>query len=156
MAIGDKIIKVNELAMKDIIQFQFEWAGEEVSLEVEKADGTIEVYELEKDYDEPLGVLFKRAVFDKLKVCHNKCLFCFVDQMPFNMRPTLYEKDDDYRLSFLQGSFITLTNLSVDDIGRIQREHLSPLYVSVHTTDPSLRVKLLKNPKAGEIGRAHV
>jgi len=148
---GDRIMRVNDQEIRDLIQFQFEWAGEEVTLEVLKSNGQIEIIDIEKEYDEPLGVVFSSAVFDGIRPCQNKCLFCFVDQMPSQMRESLYIKDDDYRLSFLQGSFITLTNLNKPDLERIKREHLSPLYVSVHTTDSSLRQKMMKNPRAGEI-----
>lgn len=148
---GDEIRSINNKPLKDLIQFQFEWADEEVALEVRKKSGEDEIYDIEKDYDEPLGVIFSTAIFDKMKLCRNRCLFCFVDQMPSNMRNTLYVKDDDYRLSFLQGSFITLTNVEKSDLDRIKREHLSPLYVSVHTTDPALREEILQNPKAGKI-----
>lgn len=148
---GDSIISVNGKQIHDLIQFQFEWAGEEVILELKKAGGEILLFEIEKDYDESLGVVFTSAVFDRVKLCANKCLFCFVDQMPVRMRESLYIKDDDYRLSFLQGSFITLTNLREEDIARIIKERLSPLYVSVHTTNPALRRQLLKNPRAGEV-----
>lgn len=151
LAPGDRICRVNGREVLDLIEFQMEWAGDEAVLEVEKADGQRQVFEIEKDYDEPLGVVFEQAVFDGIRVCRNKCLFCFVDQMPERLRPSLYVKDDDYRLSFLQGSFITLTNLSTEDLERIKRDHLSPLYVSVHTTDPRLRREILKNPRAGEL-----
>ncbi|MCR4442196.1 MAG: DUF512 domain-containing protein [Peptococcaceae bacterium] len=148
---GDRIIRINGGPFNDLIEFQFEWAGENVLLEIEKKNGDIEYYEIEKDYDEQLGAIFQQAVFDGLKQCRNRCLFCFVDQMPAGMRPGLYVKDDDYRLSFLQGSYITMTNLDDNDLARIVREHLSPLYVSVHTTVPDLRNKMLGNPQAGMI-----
>lgn len=148
---GDSIITVNGKKVSDLIDFQFEWAGDEVALEVKKKDGETVLFDIEKDYDEPLGVVFASAVFDSVKLCANKCLFCFVDQMPIRMRESLYVKDDDYRLSFLQGSFITLTNLRERDIERIIKEHLSPLYVSVHATDPGLRERLLRNNRAGNL-----
>ena len=151
MVPGDQIFLLNGKKVEDLIQFQLEWAGEEVILEIAKADSSHEIYEIEKEYDEPLGVSFDRAVFDGIKACSNKCDFCFVDQMPKGMRDSLYVKDDDYRLSFLQGSFVTLTNLSADELARIKEEHLSPLYVSVHTTDSQLRQKLMKNPQSGKI-----
>lgn len=147
---GDKIISVNGKKVRDIIEFQFEWAGEEIELAIER-NGESQIFEIDKDYDEPLGVVFASAVFDRIKVCQNKCLFCFVDQMPFNMRHSLYIKDDDFRLSFLQGSYVTLTNLKKEDIERIKKEHLSPLYVSVHATDSELRARLLQNPRAGQL-----
>lgn len=148
---GDRIVSINNTPLVDLIQFQYDWVGEEALLEIEKKSGEKVVYEIEKDYDEPLGVIFNQAVFDGIKPCRNKCLFCFVDQMPQGMRPSLYIKDDDYRVSFLQGSYITLTNLKQKDLERIVTEKLSPLYVSVHTTDPELRKRMLKNPDAGRI-----
>ena len=148
---GDSIIKINQKSFTDLISFQWEWAAEEVLLEVKKKNGTCEVFEIEKDYDEPLGAHFKEAIFDKIRPCANKCIFCFVEQMPPQMRSSLYIKDDDYRLSFIQGNYITMSNLDKDDLSRIKREHLSPLYVSVHTTDPELRRKMMKNPRAGDI-----
>lgn len=148
---GDRVVTINGRKTKDLIQFQYEWAGEEVVFEVEKKSGQRLAFEIEKGYDEPLGAVFSQAVFDKIKVCRNRCQFCFVDQMPPNMRTSLSIKDDDYRLSFLQGSYVTLTNLTRQDIGRIKRERLSPLYVSVHTTEPVLRRQLLQNRRARDI-----
>ncbi len=148
---GDHVVTINGRKAEDLIQFQYEWAGEEVVFEVEKKSGERLVFEIEKGYDEPLGAVFSQAVFDKIKVCRNRCQFCFVDQMPPNMRASLYIKDDDYRLSFLQGSYVTLTNLTRQDIGRIKRERLSPLYVSVHTTEPDLRRQLLQNRRARDV-----
>ena len=133
-----------------MIHFQYLWADEEIELLVEKQDGEI-FFEIEKEYDETLGVVFEQAVFDKIRHCQNKCLFCFIEQMAPAMRPSLYEKDDDYRLSFLQGNFITLTNMKKGDFDRIKEYHLSPLYVSVHTTNPSLRQTILGNPHADKI-----
>lgn len=151
LTVGDSILKINQQHFTDLISFQLEWAGEEVLLEIMKKNGKRELYEIEKEYDEPLGVHFKEAVFDGIKPCRNKCIFCFVDQMPSQMRPSLYIRDDDYRLSFLQGSYITFTNLENSDVERIKREHLSPLYVSVHTTDSQLRESMMKNPHAGKV-----
>lgn len=148
---GDRLCKINHKVIEDLITYQIEWAEEQILLEVCKRNGEHVIYEIEKNYDEPLGVHFQRAVFCGLRTCRNKCVFCFVDQMPPKMRPSLYQKDDDFRLSFLQGSYITLTNLSPEDLDRIKREHLSPLYVSVHTTDAALRTRLMKNPQAGNI-----
>lgn len=148
---GDKIIKINNIVPEDLIHFQYLWADEEVQLLIENKAGEEILYEIEKDYDEGLGVVFEQAVFDRIRRCQNKCLFCFIEQMAPLMRPSLYEKDDDYRLSFLQGNFITLTNLNEKDCQRIKDLHLSPLYVSVHTTDPDLRAKILGNPKATRI-----
>lgn len=151
ITVGDRILKINDKIIEDLICYQIEWAGEQVLLEVHKNNGEQAVFEIEKEYDESLGVHFQEAIFNGLKTCRNKCIFCFVDQMPPKMRPSLYLKDDDYRLSFLQGSYVTFTNLAKDDLERIKKEHLSPLYVSVHATDPELRSRMMKNPQAGKV-----
>ena len=136
--------------MIDMIDYNFLCKADLLTLEIKKLNGEIEEIELEKDFDEELGIIFESAVFDRVKPCLNHCIFCFVDQQPKGLRETLYVKDDDYRLSYLQGTYITLTNLSEDDKDRIKRMHLGPFYVSVHTTNPELRVKMLKNPNAGK------
>ncbi|MCE5286218.1 MAG: DUF512 domain-containing protein [Pelosinus sp.] len=148
---GDKLLAVNGQSAKDLIELSFALAEENLELLLEKANGTQEIIELEKDYDDELGLEFESAVFDGIRRCANNCVFCFVDQMPPNMRESLYVKDDDYRLSFLYGNFVTLTNSTRKDMARIYREHLSPLYVSVHTTNAALRVKMLGNKAAGKI-----
>ena len=148
---GDRILAVNGQEVKDIIELSFALADESLELLIEKSDGSQELFEIEKDYDEDLGVEFESAVFDQIRQCANRCLFCFVDQMPPGMRQSLYIKDDDYRLSFLYGNFVTMTNLGPKDLERIQRLHLSPLYVSVHTTDGDLRARMLGNPRAKNI-----
>ena len=149
---GDKIIKVNDKELTDLIDFNFETALNNYKLTVEKKDtGEIEVLEIEKDDDEELGIVFESAVFDGVKRCLNKCIFCFVDQQPDNLRKTLYIKDDDYRLSYLQGTYITLTNLKQEDKERIEKLNLGPLYVSVHTTNGELRKKMLNNKNADKI-----
>ena len=149
---GDKIIKVNDKELTDLIDFNFETALNNYKLTVEKKDtGEIEVLEIEKDDDEELGIVFESAVFDGVKRCLNKCIFCFVDQQPDNLRKTLYIKDDDYRLSYLQGTYITLTNLKQEDKDRIKNLSLGPLYVSVHTTNGELRKKMLNNKNADKI-----
>ena len=147
---GDEIISIDDTQMLDMIDYNFMCKADFLTLEIKKANGEIEVIELEKDYDEDLGIVFESAVFDRVKPCLNKCIFCFVDQQPKGLRDTLYIKDDDYRLSYLQGTYITLTNLKEKDKERIKRMHLGPFYVSVHTTNPELRVKMLRNPNAGE------
>lgn len=151
LEVGDKILEINGQALNDIIDYRFALADEEIELLIEKADGEQEIIEFDKDYDEELGVEFESAVFDGIKKCANKCIFCFVDQMAPKMRKTLYVKDDDYRMSFLYGNFITLTNLSTAQLERIKRLHLSPLFVSVHTTDGELRAKMLNNKNAANI-----
>ena len=149
---GDIILSIDEMPMADMIDYNFMCKTEEMVLEIQKAGtGEVEVIELEKDYDDDLGIVFESAVFDKIKPCLNKCIFCFVDQQPKGLRDTLYIKDDDYRLSYLQGTYITLTNFTEKDKERIARMHLGPFYVSVHTTNPDLRVKMLRNPNAGKI-----
>ncbi|MEG0772246.1 DUF512 domain-containing protein [Clostridium sp.] len=149
--IGDKLVSINENEVKDIIDYKFLITDETLLIEVEKKDGEIWEIEIEKDYDEDLGIVFREAILDKPRSCHNKCVFCFIDQLPEGMRETLYFKDDDSRLSFLQGNFLTLTNMSEDDINRIIKYRISPINVSVHTTNPQLRIKMLNNRFAGNI-----
>ncbi|MDT8901202.1 DUF512 domain-containing protein [Anaeroselena agilis] len=148
---GDALLAVNGEPVSDIIDLSFALADENVELLVARQNGEEELFAIEKDYDQDLGLEFESAVFDRVRPCANNCVFCFVDQMPPGMRESLYIKDDDYRLSFLYGNFITLTNLSPRDFARIRRLHLSPLYVSVHATDGDLRASLLGNPRAKNI-----
>lgn len=148
---GDEVLSIDEMEMKDLIDYNFYCKTDFLTLKIKKLDGSIEEIEIEKEYNEDLGIIFESAVFDKIKPCMNKCVFCFVDQQPKGLRDTLYIKDDDYRLSYLQGTYITLTNLTNADKKRIEMLRLGPLYVSVHTTNPDLRVKMLKNPKAKNI-----
>lgn len=145
---GDKILSINETKMQDMIDYRFLINAEEIEIEIEKQNGEIEIYEIEKDFDEDLGIVFESAVFDRIKPCTNRCIFCFVDQQPEGLRKSLYIKDDDYRLSFLQGTYVTLTNLTEKDKERIAKLHLGPLYISIHTTNPELRAKMLNNPNA--------
>lgn len=148
---GDRVLSINGTAPGDILHWRLEESSTEILLTVLHQDGETVEYEIEKDYDEPLGIVFASPTLDGIRKCQNRCLFCFVDQMPAGMRDTLYIKDDDYRLSFLSGSYITLTNLREDDIRRIEQLHLSPLYVSVHATDPVLRRRLLNHKNAGRL-----
>ena len=148
---GDKLITVDGESIRDIIDLSFALADESVEVVIEKKNGAQQILEIEKEYDEDLGIEFESAVFDGVRRCANKCIFCFVDQMAPGMRESLYVKDDDYRLSFLYGNFVTLTNNGPKDINRISRLHLSPLYISVHTTNSSLREKMLNNKNAGKI-----
>ena len=148
---GDEILSIDGTKMSDMIDYNFLCKSDFLTIEIKKhSTGEIEEIELEKDFDEDLGIVFESAVFDRVKPCLNKCIFCFVDQQPKGLRDTLYIKDDDYRLSYLQGTYITLTNLTEKDKERIARLHLGPFYVSVHTTNPDLRVKMLRNPNAGK------
>ena len=145
---GDRLLSINGIRPRDLIDFQLLTGEEELTLEVQDPDGSIQVVELEKDADEGLGLGFSEALFDGLRQCNNHCPFCFIDQQPPGHRRSLYLKDDDYRLSFLYGSYLTLTNLTAADWQRIEEQRLSPLFVSVHATDPELRSRLLVNPRA--------
>lgn len=148
---GDAIVAVNGQKPRDLIDYQFLCADEFLELEVLDAKGKLHQVEIEKDYDEDLGLEFESALFDGLIQCNNRCPFCFIDQQPPGKRETLYLKDDDYRLSFLYGSYLTLTNLTQREWDRIAQMRLSPLYVSVHATEPDIRIRLLKNNRAGQI-----
>lgn len=145
---GDRLLSINGIRPRDLIDVQILQGEEDLVLEVEDPSGSLHRLELEKDPDEGLGLAFTEALFDGLRQCNNHCPFCFIDQQPPGHRRTLYLKDDDYRLSFLYGSYLTLTNLTASDWERIEQQRLSPLYVSVHATDPELRSRLLVNPRA--------
>ena len=136
---GDELLTVNGSSVKDYIDYKYQISDDLVRLEIKKKDGEVWELEIEKEYDEDIGIVFENPLMDNIKVCSNKCIFCFIDQMPKGMRKTLYLKDDDSRLSFLYGNFITLTNLSDDEFERIIKYRISPIKVSVHTTDPELR-----------------
>ena len=146
--IGDQLISINGVKPRDLIDYKFLIAEEILELTVLDEKGKTHIIEIEKDQDDELGLAFSEALFDGLKQCNNRCPFCFIDQQPSGKRKSLYLKDDDYRLSFLYGSYLTLTNLSKNDWLRIDKQRLTPLFVSVHATDPSLRSKLLRNPNA--------
>lgn len=148
---GESLLTVNGSSVRDIIDLSFLLADEQVILNVAAADGTERSITIDKRIDEDLGLEFESAVFDKVTTCYNKCVFCFVDQMIPGMRKGLYVRDDDYRLSFLYGNFITLTNMKDEDFDRIIKTHMSPLYVSVHATDPKVRCEMMKNRFAGEL-----
>jgi putative radical SAM enzyme (TIGR03279 family) len=148
---GDRLLSLNGVRPRDLIDFQVLQGEEELVLEVLDPDGSLHQVELEKDWDEALGLGFTEALFDGLRQCNNHCPFCFIDQQPPGRRRSLYLKDDDYRLSFLYGSYLTLTNLTASDWQRIEEQRLSPLFVSVHATDPELRSRLLVNPRAALI-----
>ena len=148
---GDSIVAVNGQKPRDLIDYQFLCADEFLELEVLDSKGKTHKLEIDKEYDEDLGLEFETALFDGLIQCNNRCPFCFIDQQPPGKRETLYLKDDDYRLSFLYGSYLTLTNLNQKEWERIEQMRLSPLYVSVHATEPEVRIRLLKNLRAGKI-----
>lgn len=149
--VGDLLISVNGQEIHDIIEYRFLLSDEYLEVEIQKINREIYVYEIEKDYDEDLGIEFTNPIIDQAKSCRNKCVFCFIDQLPKGMRETLYFKDDDSRLSFLQGNFITLTNMSEEDISNIIKYRISPINISVHTTNPELRRKMIKNKFAGNL-----
>lgn len=149
--VGDRLVAINGQSPRDLIDYQFLCADEVLELEVLDAQGKTHIVEIEKDYDDDLGLEFESALFDGLMQCNNRCPFCFIDQQPPGKRKSLYLKDDDYRLSFLYGSYLTLTNLTDREWERIAQMRLSPLYVSVHATEPEVRIRLLKNPRAGLI-----
>lgn len=148
---GDRVTAINGSPVRDLIDFRYLEADELLSIDVKKTGGDEWLLEVEKDFDQDLGIDFGGDGFGPTLRCGNKCVFCFVDQMPPGMRRTLYVKDDDYRLSFWSGNFITLTNLSANKLKRIARQRLSPLYISVHTTNPELREKMLGSARAGAI-----
>ena len=148
---GDNILAVNDHPIEDIFDYQYLINDEYIELLVKKPDGEEWLLEIEKDYDEDLGIVFENSLMDNYKSCYNKCIFCFIDQNPKGMRDTIYFKDDDSRLSFLQGNYITLTNMKDEDIDRIINYHLAPINISVHTTNPQLRCSMLNNRFAGTI-----
>ena len=148
---GESLCAINGMPLRDILDVSFAAADFEPILSVRGKDGSIRDVTVSKEIDEELGLSFESAVFDKVRLCHNKCVFCFVDRMIPGLRKGLYVRDDDYRLSFLYGNFVTLTNLTEEDFNRIIRNHMSPLYVSVHATDPQVRQAMMKNVHSGEI-----
>lgn len=147
---GDKLISINENEIEDVFDYHYYVNDEELAVLIQKPDGEEWELEIEKDYEEDLGIVFEQGLMDEYRSCRNKCIFCFIDQMPKGMRDTLYFKDDDSRLSFLQGNYITLTNMSDHDIDRIVKYHLEPINISFHTTNPELRCKMLHNRFAGD------
>jgi len=147
---GDLILAVGEQRLRDVIDYRFATADERIELLVRRDDQDT-IYEIEKDPDEDLGIEFVEPLFDRLRTCNNKCPFCFLTQMPKGMRKSLYLKDDDYRLGFLYGNFVTLTNLNEDDWQRIEEQHLSPMYVSIHATDRALRAVMLGKPDVPDV-----
>jgi putative radical SAM enzyme (TIGR03279 family) len=147
---GDRVVGVNGMPLVDALDFQFHAQAARVLLDVER-EGVLLRYDLELEGDEYWGVTFADPTFDGVRICENACPFCFIKQIPKGMRRSLYVMDDDYRYSMLYGSFVTLTNLSEEDWQRIEEQRISPLHVSVHSTNPELRVALVGNPRAGSI-----
>ena len=147
---GDVLLAVNETQIEDVFDFRMYEDSEELTLLIRKADGEEWELEIEKDPDEELGLVFENDLMSDYRGCSNACIFCFIDQMPPGMRDTLYFKDDDSRLSFLQGNYITLTNMKQEEVDRICRYHMEPMNISVHTTEPKLRCMMLHNRFAGD------
>ncbi len=147
---GDVLLGISGHVIEDVFDYQYYTNDEELTLLIRKPDGEEWEIEIEKEYDEDLGLVFEEGLMDAYRSCRNKCMFCFIDQMPKGMRESLYFKDDDSRLSFLQGNYVTLTNMSEHDIRRIIEYHLEPINVSIHTTNPELRCRMLHNRFAGE------
>ena len=147
---GDKLLAINGNEIQDVFDYYYYEESEQLLLLIETPDGEEWELEIEKDEDESLGIEFDQSLMDEYRSCRNKCMFCFIDQMPKGMRETLYFKDDDSRLSFLQGNYITLTNMSDHDVERIVKYRLEPINISFQTTNPELRCKMLHNRFAGE------
>ncbi len=150
IAAGDVLLAVNSHEINDVLDYRFYTSACKLKLKIETAKGKKRTVKLKKGEYDDLGLCFETYLMDKHRACKNKCIFCFIDQMPKGMRESLYFKDDDSRLSFLFGNYVTLTNLSDRDIDRIIEMHISPVNVSVHTMNPDLRVQMMKNPNAGE------
>ena len=148
---GDRVLAVNDQQIEDVFDYHYLINDEYIELTVQKADGEEWLLEIEKDAEEDLGIEFESSLMDDYHSCTNKCIFCFIDQLPKGMRSTMYFKDDDSRLSFLQGNYITLTNMKDKDLDRIIKYKLSPINISVHTTNPELRCMMLHNRFAGKI-----
>ncbi len=148
---GDQVIAVNDKKIDDVFDYQYLIDDEYIELTVLKKNGEEWVLEIEKDMDDDMGIVFETSLMDEYHSCTNNCIFCFIDQLPKGMRETLYFKDDDSRLSFLQGNYITLTNMKDSDLKRIIQYHLAPINISVHTTNPELRCMMLHNRFAGKI-----
>ncbi|WP_459128685.1 DUF512 domain-containing protein [Guggenheimella bovis] len=148
--VGDVLLRVNDKEIEDTFDYLFQISQEKITVDIEM-DDEIVTFDIEKEIDEDLGLSFSDPLMDHAKSCKNNCIFCFIDQLPKGLRKTLYFKDDDSRLSFMQGNFITLTNMSEKDLQRIVDLGIHPINVSVHTTNPQLRVEMTKNPRAKEI-----
>ena len=147
---GDVLVSINNREINDVLDYRFHLANKTVVLDVLRNEASLKFEIVKKEYDD-IGLDFETPLMDKKHSCENKCVFCFIDQLPKGLRKSLYFKDDDSRLSFLHGNYITLTNLTDKDIDRIIEMHISPVNVSVHTTNPELRVKMMHNKRAGEV-----
>ena len=148
---GDALLSINGEPVIDLVDYEHLTSSERLTLEIQKCDGTLKTIELEKDDYEPLGLSFATSLMDKMRTCKNHCVFCFIDQMPKGGRSSLHVKDDDWRMSFVMGNYVTLTNLDECELDRVIRRRVSPLYVSLHASDPDVRRAMMKNPHAGDI-----
>ncbi len=147
---GDVLLKINGEEIEDIFDYQYQCENTSVDISVRKTDGSVMSYHMDKDEDDDIGLVFEAGIMDEYRRCSNKCIFCFIDQNPPCMRETIYFKDDDARLSFLQGNYITLTNMSDHDIDRVIKYRLMPVNISFHTMNPELRCTMLNNRFAGD------
>lgn len=148
---GDALVAINGRPVADVLDYRFLLYNDTLEVQFVSPEGQQLTAEIEKDVDEDLGLRFVQPLMDRPRACHNKCLFCFIDQLPPDVRKTMRFKDDDWRLSFLQGNYTTMTNMSDEELRRIVAQRISPLYISVHAMDPALRVKMTSNPKAARI-----
>lgn len=148
---GDIVVSINRKSFKDIFDYYFLMSSRRIRLKVKKSNGNLEKLRITKDEYQDIGIKFKDDLIDGQKSCTNKCIFCFIDQLPVGMRETLYYKDDDARLSLLHGNYVTLTNTGFDELKRLARLHMSPINLSVHTVNPELRVRMMNNKSAGDI-----
>lgn len=148
---GDVLLAVNGAEIEDVLDYYFLTDDENLTLTVRSRQGETVTCEIEKDAQEDLGLTFEEQFMGKYRRCRNHCIFCFIDQLPKGLRDTLYFKDDDARLSFLTGNYITMTNMSEQDLDKVIRYHMSPMNISVHTTNPELRIKMLRNPAAKDL-----
>lgn len=149
--VGDILIDINDQVIHDVFDYRYLLSDEELTVHIQKPDGEEWLIDIEKDISEDLGLIFENELMDELKRCRNNCIFCFIDQLPPHMREAVYFKDDDWRMSFLYGNYITLTNMSDEDIDRLIYYRLSPVNVSIHVTNPEIRKKMLNNRFAGNI-----
>ena len=148
---GDYLVSINNEEIKDILDYKFQIFDENIVVVIEKANGEEWELEIEKDINEDLGIIFPEQLIEKPRSCANKCIFCFMDQLPQKVRDTLVFKDDDFRLSFITGNYVTLTNSGYKDLDRIIKYHLSPINISVHATDENVRCMMLNNKNGGKI-----
>ena len=150
VAAGDILVSINENEINDVLDYRFYLAEMSVTLSLLRGGNNLTVHIKKGEYDD-IGLDFETPLMDKKQVCKNKCIFCFIDQNPEGMRDTIYFKDDDSRLSFIHGNYITLTNMTDKDVARIVKMRFSPLNISIHTTNPELRVKMMKNKRSGDV-----